>query len=136
MGLFDEVLSVVGKQLAGGQQNSLVEQAISIINNPQIGGVSGLIEKFQQNGLGDIISSWVSTGSNLPISTDQISSILGSDRVREIAAKIGIPEDQVSGHLAELLPQMIDQLTPDGKIPEGNAVGSSLMALAQKFLQS
>ena len=134
MGLFDEVVSVVGK-LAGGQQNSLVEQAIGLINNPEIGGVSGLIEKFQQNGLGGIISSWIGTGANLPISADQISNALGTDRIQDIAGKLGIPADQVSSTLAGLLPQMIDQLTPDGKVPEGSVLGQSLSALADKFLK-
>src|SRR5512145_1846953 len=135
MGLFDEVVSVVGKQLGGGQQNSLVEQAIAMINNPQIGGLSGLIEKFQKNGLGEIASSWVGTSSNLPVSADQISSALGADSIRDIAGKIGVSGDQVSSSLAGLLPQLIDQLTPDGKVPEGNALSASLTSLAQKFLQ-
>ncbi len=134
MGLFDEVVSVVGR-LAGGQQNSLVEQAIAMINNPQIGGLSGLIEKFKTNGLGEIVSSWVSTGSNLPVSAEQISSALGADSIQDIAGKIGVSGDQVSSSLAGLLPQLIDQLTPDGKVPEGNALSANLTSIAQKFLQ-
>lgn len=134
MGLFDEVVSVVGK-LAGGQQNSLVEQAIAMINNPQIGGLSGLIEKFKTNGLGDVVSSWVSTGSNLPVSAEQINSALGAESIQDIAGKIGVSGDQVSSSLAGLLPQLIDKLTPDGKVPEGNALSASLTSLAQKFLQ-
>ena len=134
MGLFDEVVSVVGK-LAGGQQNSLVEQAIVMINNPQIGGLSGLIEKFKTNGLGEIVSSWVSTGSNLPVSAEQISSTLGADSIQDIAGKIGVSGDQVSSSLAGLLPQLIDQLTPDGKVPEGNVLSANLTSLAKKFLQ-
>ena len=134
MGLFDEVVSVVGR-LAGGQQNSLVEQAIAMINNPQIGGLSGLIEKFKTNGLGKIVSSWVSTGSNLPVSAEQISSALGADSIQDIAGKIGVSGDQVSSSLAGLLPQLIDQLTPDGKVPEGNALSANLTSLTQKFLQ-
>ena len=134
MGLFDEVVSVVGR-LTGGQQNSLVEQAIAMINNPQIGGLSGLIEKFKTNGLGEIVSSWVSTGSNIPVSAEQISSALGADSIQDIAGKIGVSGDQVSSSLAGLLPQLIDQLTPNGKVPEGNALSASLTSLAQKFLQ-
>jgi len=134
MGLFDEVVSVVGK-LAGRQQNSLVEQAIAMINNPQIGGLSGLIEKFKTNGLGEVVSSWIGTGSNLPVTADQISSLLGADGLRDIASKAGVSPEQVSGHLADILPRLIDQLTPDGKLPEGNALRAGLASLAQKFLQ-
>lgn len=135
MGLFDEIVSVVGKQLAGDQQNSLIEQAIAMINNPETGGVSGLMEKFQKNGLGEIVSSWIGTGSNLPISADQITNTLGIESIRDIAGKIGIPGDQVSDSLASLLPQLIDQLSPAGKLPEGNILGGTLATLAQKFLK-
>lgn len=135
MGLFDEVVSIVGKQLGGGGQNSLMEQAIALINNPETGGLQGLVEKLQNGGLGDIVSSWIGTGENRPVSSDQIASALGSEKIKELASQAGIPENQVSDGLAGLLPGIVDQLTPDGRVPEGNALIESIGALAAKFLK-
>jgi uncharacterized protein YidB (DUF937 family) len=135
MGLFDEVASIVGKQLGGGQQNSLIEQAMAMINNSEMGGLTGLIEKFQKGGLGEVVSSWVGTGANQPVSADQIINALGADRVQEIAEKVGLSGNQVSDGLASLLPQIIDKLTPNGQIPDGNVLGQGISALTEKFLK-
>ena len=135
MGLFDEVVSSVGKQLGGGGQNSLMEQALAVINNPETGGLQGLIEKFQKGGLGEIVSSWIGTGANQPVSADQIVDALGSEKIKELASLSGIPENQVSDSLASLLPRIVDQLTPNGQVPEGNALAESIGALAGKFLK-
>lgn len=135
MGLFDEVVSIIGKQLGGGGQNSLFSQAIAMINNPETGGLQGLIEKFQTGGLGEIVSSWIGTGENQPVSADQIVNALGSEKIKELAGQAGIPENQVSDGLAGLLPRIVDQLTPNGRMPEGNALVESIGALAGKFLK-
>jgi len=136
MGLFDEVVAIVGKQLSGGsQQNSLMEQAIAMINNPEMGGLPGLINKFQKGGLGEIVSSWVGTGANQPVSADQISAALGPDSIQEMAGKAGVSETQMSDALASVLPQLIDKLTPDGNVPEGNALQQGISALAEKLLK-
>jgi uncharacterized protein YidB (DUF937 family) len=135
MGLFDEIVSVIGKQLGGGQQNSIIEQAMAMINNPETGGLSGLVEKFRQGGLGDVVSSWVGTGANAPVSGDQISNVLGADKIQDIAAKLGFSGSQVSDGLAGILPQIIDKLTPEGSVPEGNSLAQSISGLAEKFLK-
>jgi len=135
MGLFDEVVSIVGKQLGGGGQNSLLAQALALINNPETGGLQGLIEKFQTGGLGEIVSSWIGTGANQSVSADQITKALGPEKIKELASQAGIPEDQVSDSLAGLLPRIVDQLTPNGQVPEGNALAESIGALAGKFLK-
>jgi len=137
IGLFDEVVSIVGKQLGGGdgQQNNLIEQAMAMINNPAMGGLPGKIEKFQKGGLGEIVSSWVGTGANQPVSADQISAALGADRIQEMAGNAGVSGNQMSDALASLLPQMIDKLTPNGQVPEGNALTQGISALAEKFLK-
>lgn len=118
MGLFD---SVVGA-LAGGQSGGdspLLNVVMQLINNPQTGGLGGLVESFQQGGLGDIVNSWVSTGQNLPISAEQIQAVLGGGKLQEIAAQLGVSTEQASGGLADLLPQLVDKLTPNGQVPEG-----------------
>ena len=118
MGLLD---SVVGA-LAGGQSggsNPLLNIVMQLINNPQTGGLGGLVQSFQQGGLGDVVNSWVSTGQNLPISAEQIKAVLGGGQLQDIASQLGVSTEQASGGLADLLPQVVDKLTPNGQLPEG-----------------
>lgn len=81
------------------------------------------------------MSSWVGTGANQPVSADQISAALGADRIREMVGKAGVSGNQMSDALASLLPQMIDKLTPNGQVPEDNALTQGISALAEKFLK-
>ena len=89
------------------------------------GGLAGLVSTFQEKGLGGVASSWVGTGSNLPISASQIASVLGSGQVADIASKLGVTSGDASGQLASLLPQVVDKLTPGGEIDEG-AMGKGM----------
>ena len=117
MGLFD---SVVGA-LAGGQSgngNQLLDVVMQLINS-QPGGLAGLVQSFQQGGLGEIVNSWVSTGENLPVSAEQLQSVLGGGQLQDIAAQLGMSPEQATGGLADLLPQVVDNLTPTGQLPEG-----------------
>ena len=136
MGLLNDIVSMIGKKVGGdGQQGGLFDQVVDLINNPETGGLSGLISKFEQGGLGDIVSSWVGTGQNADVSGEQIANTLGADKIKEIAGKLGVSDGQVSNGLASLLPQIIDKLTPDGKVPEGGILESGLSALAGKLLK-
>jgi uncharacterized protein YidB (DUF937 family) len=83
--------------------------------------------------LGDVISSWISTGKNLPVSADQMLHGIGEDKIREIAEKAGISSEAASSQLTELLPGIIDKLTPDGKIPDGNLLEKGLEILKGKL---
>lgn len=129
MGLLDSVLG--GLAGNGGGNNALLDSVMDIVN--QNGGIGGLADKFHQGGLGDLVKSWISTGDNLPISADQISSVLGNEKVAEMAQKLGLDGDQLSGQLAEYLPQVIDKLTPDGNVPQGDLLGSALEMLKGKL---
>ena len=95
-----------------------MEQVLGLINNPQTGGFAGLVEMFKSKGLGDDVSSWISTGENQPVSGDQLANALGSDTIQGIAQKFGISGTDASSALSELLPQLIDKLTPEGTVPE------------------
>jgi len=85
------------------------------------------MSKFSQAGMGDVFSKWVSTGPNPPISADQLQQVLGSQQIQALAAKLGIDPTRAAEALAEHLPNVVDQLTPQGKIdpnahsPEGLA---------------
>jgi uncharacterized protein YidB (DUF937 family) len=81
------------------------------------GGLQGIVAQFQQQGLGPTIQSWVGNGENLPISPDQVQQALGSDSIQQLAAKLGIPPDQLAAKLSEILPQAVDKMTPGGKVP-------------------
>ena len=97
------------------------------------GGLGGLIQAFQKNGLGDIVNSWVSTGKNLPLSPDQFKQGLSSDVLNQLAAQAGLSPDAAGGQLAALLPGLIDKLTPGGKMPDSNLIEQGLNLLRGKL---
>jgi len=132
MGLFDSLAGQVLGSLSGSsadQHAGVVGAIVGLVNNPATGGLSGLIATFEQKGLGGVVASWVGTGQNLPISAEQLQSVLGSEQVQAMAQKLGLSPQDVSGHLAELLPQVIDKLTPGGSVPQGGELGALLGAL-------
>lgn len=127
MGLFDEIAGNILSGADGGQAGGIME-AISGLDE---GGLTGLVQSFQQNGLGDLVSSWIGSGENLPVSAEQIMQGLGSDTVRNLAEKAGIAPETLSAQLAEHLPGFIDQVTPDGNVPEGG-----LLEIGMRYLMS
>ena len=136
MGLFDKMVSMVGETLSGGAENKgLMEHVLNLVNNPEIGGLSGLVEKFNSNGLGDIVASWVGKGENQPVTGDQMANTLGMDKISEIASSLGISQSQAADGLASVLPQLIDKLTPDGSVPENNILQQGLSLLAKHILK-
>ena len=138
MGFLEEMgKDLLGKVLGkGGSQNPLMDIVLGLITNPQTGGLQGLIQTFKEKGLGDAVSSWISTGKNQPISGDQIQHALGGNLIQQIAEQLGSSKSEVSGGLANLLPDIIDKLTPTGKLPEGDQLLQGLELLKQKFLKT
>jgi len=120
MGLFDRLVGIAAQALSQGQLNGLAEQLVNTLSDPRTGGIQGLVQRFQQQGLGEVISSWVGTGQNQPITAEQITNAIGSDRLEALARQLGVPPEQVSTTLTQLLPMLIDKLTPDGKIPSSS----------------
>jgi len=122
MGMFGNILGAVlgniGQQ--GGTAGALASVAGSLLaNDGEHGGLGGLVGKFEQAGLGNVVSSWIGSGQNLPISADQLQSVLGSDAVAGIAAKLGINPSDALGQLSSMLPGLVDKLTPNGAAPAG-----------------
>jgi uncharacterized protein YidB (DUF937 family) len=95
------------------------------------GGLQSLIQSFQQAGLGGQMDSWISTGQNMPISPDQLTQALGSGRLQQMAAQSGMDVGQLSGGLSQLLPQLIDGLTPGGQVPSGSGMQDALAQLSK-----
>ena len=83
-----------------------------------LGGLGGLVSKFEQAGMGSVINSWIGKGDNQPVSGDQLQNALGGDTIAAIASKLGINAQTLLPMLATMLPALIDQLTPHGKVPE------------------
>jgi uncharacterized protein YidB (DUF937 family) len=80
-------------------------------------GLGGLIKQFQQKGLGDAMDSWIGTGKNKNVAPDQVSAALGADVVDELSRRTGLSRDEVVTELARMLPNVVDNLTPDGRLP-------------------
>ena len=95
-----------------------------------MGGLGDLIGRFTQGGLGDVIGSWIGRGQNAPISGNQVSDVLGSDAISKIAAQLGLTQTEAADQVSQVLPQVVDELTPQGQIPEGG-LGSIGDILAQ-----
>ncbi|MDE2427683.1 MAG: DUF937 domain-containing protein [Burkholderiales bacterium] len=131
MGLFDTALSMLNTVNGqnGDTRTALIQAAISMLSNSSNGqsGLQGLISAFHNAGLADIVNSWVGTGQNLPISPAQIQQALGGSHLSELAQATGISHESAAGHLADLLPGIIDQLTPHGQIPEAGSINPAQM---------
>jgi len=110
MALLDSLVSGVVTAVAGDKAPMLNE----FLNAS--GGVTGLADKFQKGGASEVFSSWVGTGANQTITPEQIAAVLGNDKVKEMAARMGIDPAQASDFLAKTLPGLVDQLTPQGQL--------------------
>jgi uncharacterized protein YidB (DUF937 family) len=82
-----------------------------------LGGLGGLVERFRQGGLDDIINSWIGTGANKPISAHQLHDALGSETVGDLSRETGMPRDDLLSQLSQVLPGVVDKLTPRGQLP-------------------
>lgn len=129
MGIFDGLAGGLGGLLnQGGGENAMGALGGML---EQHGGVGGLVQAFEKAGLGGVAQSWVSTGANQPVSPDQVTQALGSGPIAEFAQKLGIDPSEAAGHLSQLLPQMVDHLTPNGQT-QGGGLGA-LEGLLDRF---
>ena len=136
MGLLDSIIGAVAAS-AGGESNPLFSAVEGIFQ--QNGGMEGLKNKFSQEGLGDVFSSWVGLSENLPISAEQVQKVLGVEVIGSLASKIGIDPAKAPGLLASYLPKIIDKLSPAGELPTDPAalragVASLMPALIKSLI--
>lgn len=133
MGLLDDLgKQVLGNVLGGateggGAQIDWVQLGIAVLN--KFGGIEGLMKTFNEKGFGDVIASWVGTGTNLTISADQILSVLGKAKVAEVAQEAGTDARAAADGLASILPGLIDKLTPKGESVGGDALQQGIQSL-------
>ena len=127
----DPLGSVLGG-LAGGNQAQSGNLLLQLALLQQNGGLEGVLGRFRQGGLGQQADSWVGTGQNMNISPDQLQQIFGSSTMRDLASQLGMPEEQAGSTMAQVLPELINQLTPQGQVPangdEEIAEGLSMLA--------
>ena len=134
MGILDTLNRAVGgtEPRNVGSSGAVTAQLLAFLES-RPGGLTGLLQSFRLAGLGHLFESWVSTGENLPISPEQLKAALGSESTSRMAEATGLPQSTVEQHVATVLPQLIDQLTPHGEVPVGNISGS-LEEIGRRFL--
>jgi uncharacterized protein YidB (DUF937 family) len=98
-----------------------------------MGGLGSLLEGFQRAGFGEQAGSWVGTGQNLPIPPEAIEQIFGRDGLSQIAAQAGVSEADASAGLSQLLPEVVDRVTPNGQMPDLDALTASVSDLSRRF---
>lgn len=135
MGLLDGLAGQVLGSLAQGGGTAQADGLAGLLGaliGSQPGGLAGLIQRFEAGGLGELVQSWVGTGANLPISPEQLHAVLGSEQIGAIASQLGFAPQDAAGALAQLLPGVVDKLTPGGSVPQGSALDSLLAALGPR----
>ena len=135
MGLLDAILGGMARGQAGapmGAQgaNPLLQIALQMLQ--QNGGLQGMLSRFQQAGYGQQAQSWIGTGQNMPIDPGALSQIFGHGQLGQLAQQFGLSPQQASEGLADVLPQVVDQMTPQGQVPDNH---SDLVQQALAMLQ-
>ena len=118
-------------QLNQNQLGGLLQAIVAMLSDPRTGGLDGLVKRFQDAGLGDVISSWIGTGQNRPIDPTQLERVFPNE-VNQMSQQAGLPPQEGGSILAQILPQLIDQLTPRGQVPQQSQMGD----LAGQLLKS
>jgi uncharacterized protein YidB (DUF937 family) len=127
-------MDIVGGLMGGGgnaqpQGNPMLNAVIGLIQNYP-GGIQGLLAQFQQRGMGDQVSSWISTGQNQEIGAGQVQQALGPDAIAGLAQQLGLGQGEAASGLAQFLPMVIDKLSPQGQLPsEEEQQGGGLMGM-------
>jgi uncharacterized protein YidB (DUF937 family) len=142
MGLFDELIAAGAAAAQGATAGGtgaaphadVASAVLEMLGSQQGGGLPGLAQAFQQKGLGDVMSSWVGTGQNLPISQDQVQHALGGDMLTQLSQKLGISPAVAASALTVVLPMVVDKLTPHGNVPQQHSLLQDGIALLQSQL--
>jgi uncharacterized protein YidB (DUF937 family) len=127
MGLIDMLGGVTG-----GNKGSLLQTVIGLVQQHP-GGLNGVLEQLRAAGLSKQVDSWVGMGANLPVSADQIKAALGASKIDQIAKSAGVSHDEAAAGLAHHLPDVVDGLTPNGNVPEGDMAAQAMAMLKSKF---
>jgi uncharacterized protein YidB (DUF937 family) len=119
----DDLIGMV----SGGKGGGIMDAVQGLLG--QAGGVQGLVQRFQGAGLGGKADSWVRDGDNEAVSADEVRRALGQDEIARAAQRAGVSEDEAASGLAGLLPDLVDKLTPGGRMPDAGDIGGMLSGL-------
>jgi len=134
MGMLDALVKnpqMIGDVAKFAKDNPQIAQAaLSMLSSSggsgSSGGLGSVLGALQSKGLGDVVSSWISTGENKSISPQQLQSALGPEKVSQFAKQAGVSGNEASAALAGMLPGLVDKLSPDGKLPDANGIQSMI----------
>ena len=125
--------SLVGQQLGEQTESGHALEAFSQLAN-QSGGIQGLISQFESKGLGHIVQSWIGPGQNLPVSAEQLKSVIGSEKIDAIAQKVGIKPEELQQKLATYMPKIVDLLTPNGQVSSSQFSLSNIVGMGKQLM--
>ena len=118
MTILEPIINDVSEQFGlRGKAGPTMNALLILISNERTGGLQGFLDQFRRAGLGEIISSWVSRGSNTPITTEQLERSIGGDTINRMASNIGVARAASASALAYMIPRVVDLLTPEGVVP-------------------
>jgi len=133
MGLFDSLAkNALGGLLGGSDKQDPAAMLSGLLSDT--GGLQGLMGKFQSAGLGEQFSSWVGTGENKAVQADEVQSAVGADVIQQLAGKLGMQTQTILPLLAQFLPQVIDKLTPKGRIEDNNPGGQQIQSVLTSLI--
>ena len=124
--------TAAGGAVAAGTTAAVEEQLASKLLGETGDKLSAVLEKLRGADLDDVVKSWIAKDKNKPVSADQVKAALGDDEVKSVATEMGISSDQAAGTIAKILPTLIDKLTPDGLVPDPEALAKKLTGLFKK----
>ncbi len=135
MGLLDSVIASLGQQGQTGQQGqqggmggqgALMAVVMAVLQSQ--GGLSGLLQKFEANGMGDVAKSWISQGENQPVTGEQLHKVIDPATVTEVSQYLGLSPSDALAQISKYLPQVVDKLSPNGQVPQDGQGGLGNMA--------
>jgi uncharacterized protein YidB (DUF937 family) len=125
MGLLNQIIGgALASRAASGNSSPLMSALMMLLaaraggTGAVVGGLGGLAERFQRNGHGDVMNSWIGTGANRPIQPNQLAEALGPDDIDELQRQTGMPRQDLLSELSHMLPGVVDKLTPHGRMPD------------------
>jgi uncharacterized protein YidB (DUF937 family) len=116
MGLLDTVGSALKGALGLTDATDVSALISGALQKSNLGDLQGLVTKLEQGGLTNQVQSWLGNGANLPVSAQQLQAALGNDQLKQLAVHFGLPVDSVTKLLADRLPTVVDQASPDGTV--------------------
>jgi len=130
MSILDKMTDILGGSSGGGAASQILS---SLMNQP--GGIGGILAKLESAGLGEIVGSWVGKGENMPVTGNQVQNALGGDLVTKLASSAGVSSGSAASMIARFLPMLVNNLTPEGKMPAGGIQGGQLMGALSSLFQ-